>query len=162
MVKLIKNEWRGKPKQNLYIICRNRLYTFFFTIWGVGYYKSVTIPDNLINIIQHNLESTPIMDILFDNQCENNNTSNLLGYYYGFDSGFIYNNKSYNKKNRKKICKGNKISALILTHNLKFFIIYLKVKNYAHQKDQIKIILIMLSLHHHFMIVQMERKYVDN
>ena len=48
------------------------------------------------------------MDILFDNQCENNNTSNLLGYYYGFDSGFIYNNKSYNKKNRKKISKGNK------------------------------------------------------
>ena len=85
------------------------LYTIFSSLLislGVVFYKSVTIPDNLINILQHNLDSTPIIDILFDNQCENDNTSNILGYYYGFDSGFIYNGKSYNQKDINKICKG--------------------------------------------------------
>ena len=55
------------------------IYTIIVCFYNLnGYYKSVTIPDTLINIIQHNLESTPIMDILFDDQCDNDNTSNIL------------------------------------------------------------------------------------
>ena len=83
------------------------IYTFIISLINYsGYYKARTIPDFLINIIQHNLESTPIMDILFDEQCNDDNTSNILGYYYGFESGFVYDKKSYREENRKKICEG--------------------------------------------------------
>ena len=34
-----------------------------------GVYESKTIPDYKIQIIQHNLESTPIMDILSGEDC---------------------------------------------------------------------------------------------
>ena len=101
-----EDESAGKNCCLTYIIS----YTIFvfICILCIGYYKSVTIPDNIINIIRQNLESTPIMEILFDNQCDNDNTSNLLGYYYGFDSGFIFNDKSYSKENKEKTCKGEK------------------------------------------------------
>ena len=59
------------------------------------YYKeSENIPNYIIKLMKYNLESTPIMDILSDDQCLNSGTSNVLGYYYGFDAGFQYNGKS--------------------------------------------------------------------
>lgn len=72
----------------------------------VTYYKeSEKIPNYIIKIMKYNLESTPIMDILIDNQCLNSDTSNVLGYYYGFDAGFEYRGKSYSEEYRKEICK---------------------------------------------------------
>ena len=53
---------------------------------------------------------------------------------------------------KKKFVKVKEINVLNLIHNLKFLMIFLKVKNYAHQKDQKKIILIMLP----HQIVQMK------
>ena len=41
-----------------------------------------SIPNIKIQIIKHNLESTPIIDILRRENCENVDTSNNLGYYY--------------------------------------------------------------------------------
>ena len=69
-----------------------------------GIYESKSIPDYKIQIIQHNLESTPIMDILSGEECENGNTGNILGYYYGFEAGFKYNGKSYREEDRDRIC----------------------------------------------------------
>lgn len=72
----------------------------------VTYYEeSEKIPDYLINVMKYNLESTPIMNILSGNECLNSDTSNVLGYYYGFDAGFEYNGKSYSEEYRKEKCK---------------------------------------------------------
>ena len=69
------------------------------------YYEEQTIPNYIANTIKYNIESTPIMDILSDNECLNTDTSNVLGYYYGYDEGFIYGEKSYSEDYREKICK---------------------------------------------------------
>ena len=69
-----------------------------------NYYDiSENIPDFKIKLMKHNLESTPIMDILSDDQCLNSDTGNVLGYYYGFDAGFEYNGTSYREEYRKEI-----------------------------------------------------------
>ena len=70
-----------------------------------GVYESKTIPDYKIQIIQHNLESTPIMDILSGEDCENRDTGNILGYYYGFEAGFKYDGKSYSEEDRDTVCE---------------------------------------------------------
>ncbi len=75
------------------------LISFFFS-----YYEKQTIPDYIANTIKYNLESTPIMDILSDNECLNGDTSNILGYYYGYNEGFKYGEKSYSEDFREKIC----------------------------------------------------------
>ena len=71
----------------------------------VKYYEPNLIPSNKLNVIRHNLESTPIIDIISGEKCESDETSNILGYYYGFDSGFIYNYKYYTEDYRKSICR---------------------------------------------------------
>ena len=75
------------------------------TIWiPIGFnYKYKTIPAYKVGLIEHNLESTPIYDILIGEQCEDyNKTSNILGYYFGYDEGFEYNSDIYSmdKKSR--------------------------------------------------------------
>ena len=69
------------------------------------YEEEDNIPSYLINTIKYNLESTPIMDILSDDECSNSHTSNVLGYYYGYDEGFKYNDNSYGEDKREEICK---------------------------------------------------------
>ena len=59
-------------------------------------YKNEYYPDYKIEIIQHNLESTPIYDILSDYECGDDNSSNILGYYYGYDYGYLCSS-SFNK-----------------------------------------------------------------
>ena len=62
------------------------LYSFivsFFICASLVYDDTNSIPNNKLQIIQHNLESTPIIDILSGEDCENIDTSNILGYYYG-------------------------------------------------------------------------------
>ena len=68
------------------------------------YYNGSYIPDYKIKLIEHNLDSTPIMNILSDNQCLNSDTSNVLGYYIGFDGGFEYYGKSYSEEFREIFC----------------------------------------------------------
>ena len=88
-------------------------FAFIFSFFGIIYipisipsYNHKQISDYKIETIQHNLESTPIFDILSEDKCENNNTGNILGYFYGFDSGFInQNNYSYTEDKRKDYCK---------------------------------------------------------
>ena len=75
------------------------------TIWiAAGFkYKYKTIPAYKVGLIEHNLESTPIYDILIGEQCEDyNKTSNILGYYFGYDEGFEYDSDIYSmdKKSR--------------------------------------------------------------
>ena len=82
------------------------LLTTCFLVAGLAvYYKIVKIPENFIHVVKHNLESTPIMDILMDNNCSNKQISNILGYYYGFAAGFKYGQKAYKEGRRKDICK---------------------------------------------------------
>ena len=69
-----------------------------------GTYESKSIPDYKIQIIQHNLESTPIMDILSGEDCQKGDAGNILGYYYGFEAGFKYNGISYSEEYRDEIC----------------------------------------------------------
>ena len=69
-----------------------------------GIFKSKPIPNYKIQIIQHNIESTPIMDILSGEDCENRDVGNILGYYYGFEAGFKYNGESYSEEDRDRIC----------------------------------------------------------
>ena len=91
------------------------LIAIFFTFFActliaalATYYKeSENIPSYIIKMMKYNLESTPIMDILSEDQCLNSVTSNVLGYYYGFDEGFQYNGKSYSEEYRKEICNLN-------------------------------------------------------
>ena len=76
----------------------------FFISYNIKRYEHIEIPSYKIETIQHNLESTPIFDILSDDKCENNNTSNILGYFYGFDSGFINFGTFYPGDTRKEYC----------------------------------------------------------
>ena len=60
------------------------------------------IPNYKLGIIEHNIESTPIYDILTDDICEDRNkTSNVLGYYFGYEEGF-----TLHYENIEKIKKG--------------------------------------------------------
>ena len=59
-------------------------------------YKNEYYPDYKMEIIQHNLESTPIYDILSDYECGDDNSSNILGYYYGYDYGYLCS-RGYNR-----------------------------------------------------------------
>lgn len=45
------------------------------------------------------------MDILSDNECINTDTSNVLGYYYGYDEGYRYGDDTYSEEEKPKICK---------------------------------------------------------
>ena len=45
-------------------------------------YKTEYYPDYKMEIIQHNLESTPIFDILSGYECENGNTSNIYANHH--------------------------------------------------------------------------------
>ena len=75
--------------------------TIFFCLLG---YKNKNIPDYKVGIIEHNLESTPIYDILSGNQCEDyNKTSNILGYYFGYDEGFECDRKSHTKDDKSVV-----------------------------------------------------------
>ena len=80
------------------------MYLFVQTILTIIYltYTYKNIPDYEVGIIEHNLESTPIYDILSGKQSEDyNKTSNILGYYFGYDEGFEYNGKSYTKDDER-------------------------------------------------------------
>ena len=55
----------------------------FFINSILSYDETKSIPNTKLQIIKHNLESTPIIDILSGDDCEDIDTSNLLGYYYG-------------------------------------------------------------------------------
>ena len=97
--------------------------TIMYTFFGASlvsalaqYYESNPIPHYKLNVIQHNLESTPIIDIISGEQCENGDISNILGYYYGFDSGFIYENKYYSEDYRKSKCKWKSDCTTIKAH----------------------------------------------
>ena len=82
-------------------------YCFFIiptVCFFAAFYESKSIPGYILNVIQHNLESTPIIDIISGEQCEIDDTSNILGYYYGFDSGFKYDKQSYREDYREEIC----------------------------------------------------------
>ena len=86
-------------------------FAFVFSFFGMIFisihidrYERKKIPSYIIETIQHNLESTPIFDILSDDKCENSNTSTILGYFYGFDSGFLYDNQFYTEDKRKEYC----------------------------------------------------------
>ena len=81
------------------------VFSFFGMIFISIYierYERKEIPSFKIETIQHNLESTPIFDILSDEECENNNTSTILGYFYGFDSGYVCDGIFYTEDERKK------------------------------------------------------------
>ena len=84
------------------------IFTFFactlISALATYYEESDNIPDYIIKMMKYNLESTPIIDILSDDQCSNSDKGNVLGYYYGFDAGFQYNGKSYSEEYRKEIC----------------------------------------------------------
>ena len=77
------------------------------TIWiPIGFnYKYKTIPAYKVGLIEHNLESTPIYDILIGDQCEDyNKTSNILGYYFGYDEGFAINSNIYSMEKKSSHC----------------------------------------------------------
>ena len=62
------------------------LYALVAVVNFIRKYKRQEISPFIAETIKHNLESTPIFDILSD-QCYNEiNRSNVLGYFYGFDS----------------------------------------------------------------------------
>ena len=61
------------------------------------------------------MESTPIFDILSGNKCEDYNTSNILGYYYGYDKGYICGYYGY-KTQRYEKCGGCQISTKVNPH----------------------------------------------
>ena len=68
-------------------------------------YTYKNIPNYKVGIIEHNLESTPIYDILSGQQCEDySKTSNILGYYFGYDEGFKSGSTSYPKDYENSIC----------------------------------------------------------
>ena len=92
----------------IYIIIMFLVSIFQTLFFGVGVeYKYKNIPDYKVGIIEHNLESTPIYDILSGEQCEDySKTSNILGYYFGYDKGFKYDSKSYTS-NESSICYEN-------------------------------------------------------
>lgn len=68
--------------------------TIFITI-GLSYNKYQEKPFYKIATLKHNLESSPIFNILSDEKCENKDISNILGYFYGFDFGYVYKSKFY-------------------------------------------------------------------
>ena len=91
-----------------------RFYTFFMfivllimTIWiAAGFkYKYKTIPSYKVGLIEHNLKSTPIYDILIGDQCKDyNKTNNILGYYFGYDEGFEYCSDIYSMDKESEHC----------------------------------------------------------
>ena len=93
---------------SMYLIIQGILIVFLVT------YTYENIPDYKLGIIEHNLESTPIYDILSGEQCEDySKTSNILGYYFGYDEGCEYNDKSYTKDDDRLMC-----SEFDANHNL--------------------------------------------
>ena len=89
-----------------YILIMGMVSIFLTLIISLGVdYKYKNIPDYKVGIIEHNLESTPIYDILIGQQCEDyTKTSNILGYYFGYEEGFEYYFKSYTKDDESSIC----------------------------------------------------------
>ena len=90
------------------IECLKFIYTYYFvisfsfSIFGIliislilPYKKYSEIPFYKIATLKHNLESSPLFDILSDEKCENNEISNILGYFYGFDYGYVNDSKFY-------------------------------------------------------------------
>ncbi len=69
------------------------VYVTIFITLILSYKNYQEIPFYKIATLKHNLESSPIFDILSDEKCENNDISNILGYFYGFDYGYIYKSK---------------------------------------------------------------------
>ena len=117
------------------------IFTFFgcslIVAFSTYYKESESIPSFKIELMKHNLESTPIMDILSDDQCLISDTSNVLGYYYGFDSGFEYNGKSYSEEYRKEICKSyNKDKCFKINAQREIPYIFYKGKRLCQQKGQ--------------------------
>ena len=126
------------------ITCLNMFYIMFtimFCVYGsilvpilVGYYKSKPIPVYKLNVIQHNLESTPIIDIISGEQCKSDDTSNILGYYYGFDSGFKYKDKSYSEDYRKEICYWSPSKCITINAQRQILYNYFKKKGLCTSK----------------------------
>ena len=81
--------------------------TFIFISFFLSYYEHQEIPFYKIAILKHNLEASPIFDILSDEKCESNDISNILGYFYGIDSGYVYSSKFYPGK-KESICTEEK------------------------------------------------------
>ena len=89
----------------IYVIIMTTLLFIMTLVFPFMNYKYKKIPDYKIGIIEHNIESTPIYDILSGKQCEDNKkTSNILGYYFGYESGFEFNSKTYTKDEKGEIC----------------------------------------------------------
>ena len=73
--------------------CVMTLASVFQTIFIAVFvkYEIKKIPEYKVALIEHNLESTPIYDILIGEKCEDySKTSNILGYYFGYVEGFIF------------------------------------------------------------------------
>ena len=91
------------------------------TIWiPIGFnYKYKTIPAYKVGLIEHNLESTPIYDILIGDQCEDyNKTSNILGYYFGYDEGFVSWSTSHTQDDHSYVCEDVKCTDFDANYNL--------------------------------------------
>lgn len=84
-----------------------------FLVAELETYKHEEIPSYVVETFKRNLESTPIFDILIDEQCDYNNNSNILGYFYGFGSGFIYENKFYSNEKKKYTVKIQMIAKIL-------------------------------------------------
>ena len=106
-----------KKIKNFMINCfsLNILFGFFLIllVTMLETYKHKEIPSYVVETFKRNLESTPIFDILIDEQCDYNNNSNILGYFYGFGSGFIYENKFYSNEKKKYTVKIQMIAKIL-------------------------------------------------